>query len=155
MEDILAIEGYESLLELSMKSIRDVYRNRITIDCFAILNINKRKIKLSIEHDGAQHDKREKIGVHAMIALSRINGIQLIYNKAKDRWEKQLKRDIELKSLFDILKKSNYFIIQVPYTVKGNARYEFIINEFERQTGETVNFNLAKAPDWKSLLNIQ
>ena len=58
LEDILAIEGYESLLELSMKSIRDVYRNRITIDCFAILNINKRKIKLSIEHDGAQHDKR-------------------------------------------------------------------------------------------------
>lgn len=155
LEDILAIKGYESLLELSMKSIRDVYRNRITIDCFAILNINKRKIKLSIEHDGAQHDKREKIGVHAMIALSRINGIPLTYNKAKVGWEKQLKRDIELKSLFDILKKSDYFLIQVPYTVKGNTRYEFIINEFERQTGETVNFNLAKAPDWKSLLKIQ
>jgi hypothetical protein len=121
---------------------------------FAVLNINGREIKLSIEHDGAQHDKREKIGVQATIGISKINGIPLTYKKAKDRWKAQLKRDDGLRDLFDILKSSDYFLIQVPYTVKGNARYEFIINEFERQTGETVNFNLAKAPDWRSLLKI-
>ncbi|KKM16047.1 hypothetical protein LCGC14_1689790 [marine sediment metagenome] len=152
LKEILAIEGYENLLELNMKSIKDIYRSRITIDCFAILNINRRKIKLSIEHDGAQHDKREKIGIDAMIALSKINGILLTYNEARDRWEAQLKRDNELKNLFDILKKSDYFLIQVPYTVKGNARYEFIIKEFERQTDEPINFNLADVPNWKSLL---
>ena len=154
LTDILAIEGYENLLELGMKSIKDKYRNRIKIDCFAVLNINGREIKLSIEHDGAQHDKREKIGVQATIGISKINGIPLTYKKAKDRWKAQLKRDDGLRDLFDILKSSDYFLIQVPYTVKGNARYEFIINEFERQTGETVNFNLAKAPDWRSLLKI-
>lgn len=154
MTDILAIEGYENLLELGMKSIKDIYRNRIKIDCFAVLNINGREIKLTIEHDGAQHDKREKIGVQATIGISKINGIPLTYKKAKDRWKAQLKRDDGLRDLFDILKSSDYFLIQVPYTVKGNARYEFIINEFERQTGETVNFNLAKAPDWRSLLKI-
>lgn len=154
LKDILAIEGYENLLELGMKSIKDKYRNRIKIDCFAVLNINGREIKLSIEHDGAQHDKREKIGVQATIGISKINGTPLTYKKAKNRWKAQCKRDDGLRDLFDILKRSDYFLIQVPYTVKGNARYEFIINEFERQTGETVNFNLAKAPDWKSLLKI-
>ena len=154
LTDILAIEGYENLLELGMKSIKDKYRNRIKIDCFAVLNIDGREIKLSIEHDGAQHAKREKIGVQATIGISKINGIPLTYKKAKDRWKAQLKRDDGLRDLFDILKRSDYFLIQVPYTVKGNIRYEFIINEFERQTGETVDFNLAKAPDWKSLLKI-
>lgn len=154
LEDILTIEGYENLLELSMKSIKDIYLNRITIDCFAVLNITRRKIKLSIEHDGAQHDKQERIGVHTMIALSKINGIPLTYNEARDRWEAQIKRDNELKDLFNILKKYDYFLIQVPYTVKGNTRYEFIVNEFERQTNEIINFNLADVPDWKSLLKI-
>ena len=152
--DILAIEGCEDLLELNMKSINEKYRNRITIDIFAVLNINGREIKLSIEHDGAQHDKREKIGVQATIGISKINGIPLTYKRAKDRWNAQLKRDDGLRDLFDLLKSFDYFLIQVPYTVKGTARYKFIINEFKRRTGETVNFNLAKAPDWRSLLKI-
>ena len=102
--------------------------NKITIDIYQKLVINNRIIHLAVEYNGQQHDIREKIGFKAFKILTHGKG-------TKKEWLELLKRDKYKVDHFKSKNNDGYYLIVVPYVITPNQRQDFIIKEFEKQTG--------------------
>jgi len=132
----------KSILEIfNIEDIPDqINHHNIHIDSFCVLKFNDRVIHLGIEYDGLQH-QNSKEGWETYNFLSHNNCT------SKD-WKKLIERD-ELKvHLFRRFNIFNYYLIVIPYNIKRNKCFQYIIDQFKLKTRISI---VKEFIDWKDL----
>ncbi|TFG23689.1 MAG: hypothetical protein EU529_06560 [Promethearchaeota archaeon] len=112
----------------------------VHVDLFAILKINNRLIRLAIEYQGAQHENSND-GWLAFLGITHGKGSHL-------DWRKLIRRDKEKVLLFEQYNRKDYYLIVVPYHIKKDERFQYIIKEFTNQTGIKIK---KKKISWRDL----
>ncbi len=134
---------------LARKKYNTIKNKNVHIDLSSkLLFPNNREIKLRIEHQGKQHDSNLSIGYPAFKKISKESRSVL-------DWQQLLERDSCKVELFRELNKIDQFLIVVPWNIAPKDRYEYILNEFIRQTNLRIciDFNHSPPPnDWKEVV---
>ncbi|MBD3211010.1 MAG: hypothetical protein GF311_00240 [Candidatus Lokiarchaeota archaeon] len=136
--------------EYSLKKIfpnLDVH-HAVHVDGYVELNIkdkNGNYIKLAIEYQGRQHDRRESIGFEAYKFLTHNLDVKKNtreYKKLLIDWQDQIKRDQFKVKYFENENKNGYYLVVIDYDVKLEERQGEIIRQFKEQTGIDISNQL-------------
>jgi predicted Zn-ribbon and HTH transcriptional regulator len=134
---------------LARKKYKAIENKNVHIDLSSKLLLpNNKAIKLGIEHQGQQHDSNLFIGYPAFKKISKETRSVL-------DWQQLLERDSCKVELYRELNKIDQFLIVVPWYISPKDRYEYILNEFIRQTNLRIciDFNPSPPPnDWKEIV---
>ncbi len=147
-EKYLKSLGYikENTLYRREYSLKKIFPNldihpSVHVDGYVELNIKDKNgnfIKLAIEYQGRQHDRRPRIGFEAYKFLThnlKLEEDSQKYEDLKEEWQNLLDRDEDKVDHFEIEKKNGFYLIVVNYNVKIEDRQQIIIDRFKKLTG--------------------
>ncbi len=134
--------------------IKKLHAN-VHIDIFQNLGLKDKEgnlIKLGVRYNGKQHDDSPE-GWEAMKGIAKHPDAKpgsKIYKELWSQWRKLIETDKIKADVFENNKGEGYYLIIVDYRIPPNQRQQFIIDEFERQTG--IKLDRKDSIDWRKLL---
>lgn len=114
--------------------------SNVHVDIFGILKIGDRRIVLAVEYNGQQHEDSKE-------GLKSYNWIS--HGSKYNEWRNQIQRDRDKLMQFKNYNDKDYYLIVVSHKIHRNQRLNYIVNEFEKQSG--LKLDKVKSIDWCNL----